>query len=46
VDSGRAVPVPPKVLDMLAMVHGLRDRKKGARSRSPALLWDFGRTTA
>src|SRR5271170_2033944 len=32
----RAVPVPPKVLDMLAMVHGLRDRKKGARSHSPA----------
>jgi len=28
------------------MVHGLRDRKKGARSNSPALLWEFGRTTA
>jgi integrase len=42
----RAVPVPPVVLEMLAMVHGLRDRKRGARANSPALLWEFGRTTA
>ena len=43
----RAVPVPPKVLEMLAMVHGLKDRKKRAKRDSPpALLWDFGRTTA
>jgi integrase len=42
----RAVPVPPAVLEMLAMVHGLRDRKRGARANSPALLWTFGRTTA
>ena len=43
----RAVPVPPAVLEMLAMVHGLKDRKKKAKKDSPpALLWDFGRTTA
>src|ERR1019366_9187823 len=32
----RAVPVPASVLEMLAMVHGLRDRKKGSRTNSPA----------
>ena len=42
----RAVPVPPVVLEMLAMVHGLRDRKRGSTARSPAPLWEFGRTTA
>jgi integrase len=50
----RAVPVPPAVLDMLAMVHGLKDKKKrlavkkktAAAKDSPPPLWDFGRTTA
>jgi integrase/recombinase XerD len=45
----RAVPVPPMVLEMLAMVHGLKDKKKktaGAKEKSPPLLWEFGRTTA
>jgi integrase/recombinase XerD len=51
----RAVPVPPAVLEMLAMVHGLKDKKKrpagknktsGATEKSPPPLWDFGRTTA
>jgi len=43
----RAVPVPPVVLEMLAMVHGLKDRKKRPKKDSPpALLWNFGRTTA
>src|SRR5450631_2826119 len=45
----RAVPVPPAVLEMLAMVHGLKDRKKktvGAKEKAPPPLWDFGRTTA
>ncbi len=45
----RAVPVPPAVLEMLAMVHGLKDKKRktaGAKKKSPPLLWDFGRTTA
>jgi integrase len=45
----RAVPVPPVVLEMLAMVHGLKDKKKktaGAKEKSPPPLWEFGRTTA
>ena len=44
----RAVPVPPVVLEMLAMVHGLKDRKKKPtrKDSSPAPLWEFGRTTA
>jgi integrase len=45
----RAVPVPPAVLEMLAMVHGLKDKKKIAapkKEKSPPPLWDFGRTTA
>ena len=44
----RAVPVPPKVLEMLEMVHGLKDRKKKAtrKDNPPAPLWAFGRTTA
>lgn len=45
----RAVPVPPKVLDMLEMVHGLKDKKKrssSAKEKAPPLLWTFGRTTA
>lgn len=45
----RAVPVPPAVLEMLAMVHGLKDKKKMAaakKEKPPPPLWDFGRTTA
>jgi integrase len=45
----RAVPVPPAVLEMLAMVHGLKDKKKkvvAKKEKSPPPLWDFGRTTA
>jgi integrase len=44
----RAVPVPPAVLEMLAMVHGLKDRKKKTTKKDspPPPLWDFGRTTA
>ena len=44
----RAVPVPPAVLEMLAMVHGLKDRKKKAAKKDgpPPPLWNFGRTTA
>jgi integrase len=35
------------VLEMLAMVHGLKDRKKRTKKDSPSPpLWDFGRTTA
>ena len=45
----RAVPVPPAVLEMLAMVHGLKDKKKktaATKEKSPPPLWSFGRTTA
>ena len=42
----RAVPIPPALLEMLAMVHGLKDHKRAARAKAPALLWGFGRTTA
>ncbi len=45
----RAVPVPPGVLEMLAMVHGLKDRKRTTKPKKdvpPAPLWNFGRTTA
>lgn len=45
----RAVPVPPAVLEMLAMVHGLKDKKKIAAAKklkTPPALWDFGQTTA
>jgi integrase len=44
----RAVPVPPAVLEMLAMVHGLKDLKKKTtlKGKPPPPLWGFGRTTA
>jgi integrase len=45
----RAVPVPPKLLEMLGMVHGLKDKKRrtaGTKAKPPPPLWDFGRTTA
>ena len=45
----RAVPVPPALLEMLAMVHGLKDKKKkssSSKEKAPPPLWDFGRTTA
>ena len=38
----RAVPVPPTLLDMIGLVHGLREK----RVKRTAPLWDFGRTTA
>ncbi|NOT57461.1 MAG: tyrosine-type recombinase/integrase [Deltaproteobacteria bacterium] len=40
----RAVPVRDVTLDLLAMVHGLRERKK--RHQQPALLWPWSRATA
>jgi integrase/recombinase XerD len=44
----RAVPVPPALLEMLELAHGLKDRKKKSTKKDtvPPLLWDFGRTTA
>jgi integrase len=45
----RAVPVPPTVLEMLGMVHGLKDKKRktaATKGKPPPPLWAFGRTTA
>ena len=39
----RAVPVPPRLLDTLDLVHGVREARKG---RGDPLLWDWSRTTA
>jgi integrase len=40
----RTVPVPDATLDLLAMVHGLRERKKG--KQKPEALWPWSRATA
>lgn len=40
----RAVPVPDATLDLLAMVHGLRERKRGRQKTD--LLWPWSRITA
>jgi integrase len=40
----RAVPVPDATLDLLAMVHGLRERKKRHQKTEP--LWPWSRITA
>jgi integrase/recombinase XerD len=40
----RTVPVPDTTLDLLAMVHGLRERKKG--KQKPEALWPWSRITA
>jgi integrase/recombinase XerD len=40
----RAVPVPDATLDLLAMVHGLRERKKRQQKMEP--LWPWSRITA
>ncbi len=40
----RAVPVPDATLDLLAMVHGLRERRR--RKQHPTQLWPWSRATA
>jgi integrase len=40
----RAVPVPDDTLDLLAMVHGLRERKNKQQKGAP--LWPWSRATA
>ena len=40
----RAVPIPEGTLDMLDMVHGIKDRQK--RQPTSERLWPWGRTTA
>lgn len=39
----RAVPVPPRLLDTLDLVHGVREARRG---RGDPLLWEWSRTTA
>ncbi len=39
----RAVPVPPRLLDTLDLVHGVREARK---SRGDPMLWRWSRTTA
>lgn len=39
----RAVPVPPRVIDTLVLVHGIRERREKRRNH---LLWSWSRTTA
>jgi integrase/recombinase XerD len=41
----RAVPVPPELLDMLDLVHSLREAQKG-KDTGKALLWPWSRMTA
>jgi integrase/recombinase XerD len=36
----RAVPVPPELLDMLDLVHGIREAQR--RGAAEALLWRWG----
>src|SRR4051812_12327228 len=40
----RAVPVPPELLDALALVHALREAQR--RGQTKALLWPWSRMTA
>lgn len=42
----RAVPVPPKLLDMLELVHSIRETQEGARRKNKVKLWSFSRATA
>ena len=42
----RAVPVPPKLLDMLELVHSVRETQEGARRKNKVRLWNYSRTTA
>ena len=40
----RSVPIPPDFLDVLNMVHGIREARERGREHRP--LWDYSRTTA
>ena len=42
----RAVPVPPKLLDELELVHSLRETEKRRGKGRKARLWPWGRATA
>lgn len=41
----RAVPVPPELLDMLDLVHGLREAQRKGGAGQKALLWPWSRMT-
>ncbi len=41
--SAGAVPVPPELLDTLAMVHGIREAQRRGRATAP--LWPWSRMT-
>jgi integrase len=43
-DVYRALPVPPALLDMLDLVHGIREAQR--RGATKALLWPWSRMTA
>ena len=42
----RAVPVPPKILDMLNLVHSVRQTQEGGKRKNKAKLWTYSRVTA
>jgi integrase/recombinase XerD len=42
----RQVPVPPELLDILDMVHGIREIQKKGRARLNERLWTWSRMTA
>lgn len=42
----RAVPVPPKLLDMLDLVHSVRETQEGSKRKNKVKLWSYSRTTA
>ena len=42
----RAVPVPPKLLDMLELVRSVRETQEGERRKNKVKLWDLSRVTA
>ena len=42
----RAVPVPPRMLDMLDLVHSVRQTQEGGKRRNKVQLWSYSRATA
>ena len=42
----RAVPVPPRLLDMLELVHSIRATQEGGKRKNKVLLWKLSRSTA
>ena len=42
----RSVPVPPKLLDMLDLVHSIRQTQDGGMRKNKVKLWGYSRATA